>query len=182
MSRAYDALSGFFRRFFYVPFSNGDYPKKEKSRWEELCTMQHKLAKEDFIQSCEEYCDKHNIGTLTDEVLSKCFVIPEKGVMVESMKKYRETYYPMLNTTFFDSNAQNLLGKFFCNNGRVAFIYRDGRTIVTRGYWIKSVLEAAGYKEENIFVPFSNSETIVDLFWRSQWERVCRMYKTEYKR
>ena len=65
------------------------------------------------------------------------------------------------------------IGHYCTNNGRVVFVYRDGHTYVTRGYWIKRELDKAGYKESSLFVPFSNGEQITDSFLAREWERIC---------
>lgn len=173
--RAYQVLreEGFLERYFYVPFSNWDYPKEEKKRWEELRAMQKELMKKDFAQDCIEYCDEHYIGALDDDVLARCFVMPAKGVEVKHIH-YATTYYPVINHTSFDCTVPDRLGSFCCNNGKVVFVYRDGTTRVAKGYRIVGSLRSAGYKEGSIFVPFSNGEQIVDLTQRAAWERITK--------
>lgn len=166
--RAFEALKGFSQKYFYVPFSNGDYPKSEKERWEEL---KKNVKEEEFTQKCNEYSDKHGIRVLDEEVLSRCFVMPEAGVRVKN-QHFEDTYYPILNRTCFDSYASERLGTFCRNNGRVVFVYRDGHTMVTKGYWIIDELRAAGYREIGIFVPFSNGEQILDPILKECWDLI----------
>lgn len=45
---------------------------------------------------------------------------------------------------------------------KILYLTVCGKTYVTKGYEIMSELRAAGYKEDSLFVPFSNSEEIVD--------------------
>lgn len=162
----------FSKKDFFIPFSNGDYPKEEKQRWENLRAMQRKIRKEEFILDCNKYCDKHHIGVLDDRILSKCLTMPNTGVKVKHMY-YETVHYPVINQTFFDCTVPNHIGKFCTNNGRVVFVYRDGTTRVTRGYWILDALREAGYKEDGIFVPFSNGEEILDNALRRRWEEIC---------
>lgn len=175
--RAYKALreAGFTEGYFFVPFSNWDYPKekKDKKRWEELRSMQVKLQKEYFAQDCIKYCDEYNIDALDDETLSRCFVIPEGGVEVKH-PHYATKTYPAINQTCFDTTIPGRIGRFATNNGRVVFTYRDGTTRVTRGYWILKLLRAAGYKEASMYVPFSNGEQIVDYDLRTAWEKISK--------
>ena len=173
--RAYRVLreEGFQEKYFFVPFSNWDYPKEAQSRWEQLRATQKKLMEEDFRQDCIKYCDEHYIGELDEDTLTKCFVMPKEGVEVKHVH-YQTTYYPTINQTCFDSTIPSRIGRYCANNGRVAFTYRDGTTRVARGYWILDLLRAAGYKEGDLFVPFSNGEQIVDPEQRSAWEKVSK--------
>lgn len=58
------------------------------------------------------------------------------------------------------------------NNGKVIFVYIDGKTYVTKGYKIIDELREAGYKEGELFVPFSNGEAIVDPFLKKKWDDI----------
>lgn len=169
--KAYDVLASFKQSYFYVPFSNGDYPKNERTKWMQLRTMQNDLYKEDFIQDCNKYCEEQNIGSLDNGILARCFVIPETGVKVKHLY-FEDTYYPMINSLSFDCTAVDYIGRFCTNNGRVVFVYRDGSTRVTKGYWILDYLISAGYKEGNLFVPFSNGEQILDPCLREKWDAI----------
>ena len=168
--RAYTALSGFSQKHFYVPFSNGDYPKSELNRWNQLRAMRKREAKECFIQDCMDYCNKHGINKLDENTLAGCFELPDSGVHVKH-GYYEDCIYPLFEGKFFDScHLQENLGTFSTNNGRVVFIYRDGRTFVAKGYKILKELRDAGYHEGGLFVPFSNGEMILDYSLRAAWE------------
>lgn len=173
-TRAYEILEteGFSKKDFYVPFSNGDYPKEEKNRWENLRAMQRSFREEEFILDCNAYCDEHYIGVLDDEVLSKCLIMPKEGIKIKH-PYYESVYYPAINQQFFDCTVPEKLGRFCTNNGRVVFVYRDGTTRVTRGYWILDALREAGYREAGLFVPFSNGEEILEPAYRIRWEEIC---------
>ncbi len=153
---------------FYVPFSNGDYPEAEKFRWDSLREMARKEYKEEFIAHCARWCDEHGFGELPKEVLSKCFEMPEKGVRVKHFS-YENTYYPIINNDCLDCVGSEKIGSFCTNNGKVVFVYRNGKTYVAKGYKIVEDLIEAGYLEKGLFVPFSNGETIVDPVLANQW-------------
>ena len=170
-----DALNaaGFISANFYVPFSNWDYPKFEKEKWEALQNKANEARKQAFIYDCNEYCDKHGIGEISDETLKNCFQMPAEGVAVKHIY-FDNTYYPQLNTTCLDYVAIEKLGKFCGNNGRVVFVYRDGKTYVTKGYRIMEELRMAGYEEAGLFVPFSNGETIQDPILKARWDEITK--------
>lgn len=56
--------------YFYVPFSNGDYPQSEKLKWYSLRRIVIQCQAEDFAEDCNAYCDSHHIGTISDDTLS----------------------------------------------------------------------------------------------------------------
>ena len=161
----------FTRKEFYVPFSNWDYPKAEAEKWQFLKEEARQSYKEDFAEDCAKYCDEHGIGTLSKEILENCFVMPDNGVRVRHIG-YEDMYYPVIQNYCLDSVAIGKLGKFCTNNGKVVFIYRDGKTYVTRGYRMLETLRKAGYKETGIFVPFSNGEQIQDPALKARWEAI----------
>ena len=165
--------AGFISASFYVPFSNWDYPKFEKVKWDALQNKANEARKLDFISDCNDYCDKHGIGAISEESLKNCFQMPENGVAVTHLY-FDNTYYPQLNTTCLDCVAIDKLGKFCGNNGRVVFVYRDGKTYVTKGYRIMHELRAAGYQEAGLFVPFSNGETIQDPVLKARWDAITK--------
>ena len=68
--------------------------------------------------------------------------------------------------------SRNVLGYYSMNNGRTVFIYRDGHTYVTKGYWVIDKLKKAGYQRGSLFVPFSNGEQIVDPLLAAKWESI----------
>ena len=164
---------GFSKEYFYVPFSNGDYPKFEQSKWNSLLENARKSYLEDFTNDCISYCDKNHIGTITEETLNNCFEMPTTGVKVKH-HHFEDCYYPIINTTCFDVTTINKLGHFCTNNGKVVFVYRNGKTYVAKGYKILNELRNAGYKETGIFVPFSNGEQIQDPVLKARWENITK--------
>ena len=164
---------GFREERFYVPFSNGDYPQSEQVKWNSLREKAHQSYAEDFVEDCVSYCDEHHIGTLSDETLRNCFEMPATGVRVQRYN-FENCYYPIINSTYFDSTTLNSIGRFCANNGKVVFVYRDGKTYVAKGYKILSELRAAGYIESGLFVPFSNGEQILDSVLKARWESITK--------
>lgn len=152
----------------YVPFSNGDYPVLEKAKWDNLRKFQVEQRKVDFVNDCNAFCDKNEIGTIDEKYFDKCFEMPETGVPVKH-PCWEETYYPAITGSFLDCVAVDKLGKYTYNNGTIAFVYRDGKTYVTRDYNVLGALRAAGYKEGSLFVPFSNGETIAHVGLGARW-------------
>ena len=66
------------------------------------------------------------------------------------------------------------IGKYCKNNGKVVFVYQNGKTYVTKGYKIIDELKAAGYEEESACVPFSRGEVIRDPELRARWESIIK--------
>lgn len=163
--------AGFCEKYFYVPFSNGDYPKSEQIKWESLREKARQSYAGDFVEDCISYCDEHHIGTISDETLRNCFEMPSTGVKVKRLY-FEDCYYPIINSTCFDCIAADCIGRFCTNNGKVVFVYRNGKTYVAKGYKILKELRAAGYTESGLFVPFSNGEQIQDDVLNARWESI----------
>lgn len=165
--------AGFCKESFPVPFSNGEYPKSEKTKWDSLCTKARLARSEDFAQDCVSYCDDHNIGTIRGETLQNCFEMPIAGVKV-NWHNVEQCLYPIISFLCLDYHAAEYIGHFCTNNGKVVFVYRNGKTYVTKGYKILDELREAGYVESSLFVPFSNGERILDDNLRERWESITK--------
>lgn len=165
--------AGYSEKHFYVPFSNGDYPKSEQFKWNSLREKALQSYEEDFVEDCASYCDKHHIGTISDETLQNCFEMPATGVVVKH-HHFEDCYYPIIKSDCFDCIAADRIGHFCANNGRVVFVYRNGKTYVAKGYKILNELRAAGYTELGLFVPFSNGEQIQDYDLKVRWESITK--------
>ena len=165
--------AGFCEKHFYVPFSTWDYPKSEQFKWYSLREKASRSYAEDFVEDCVSYCDEHHIGTISDETLQNCFEMPSSGVKVKH-HYFEDCYYPIITSTCLDCTAINNIGHFCTNNGKVLFVYRDGKTYVTKGYDILEELRAAGYSESGLFVPFSNGEQILDFALKTRWESITK--------
>lgn len=165
--------AGLERKSFYVPFSSWDYPKDEKEKWHRLRKEAAESYHRDYEEDSAKWCDEHGIGTLSDETMARCFRMPRNGVPVKHLY-FENTYYPACNEGFVDCTVIDRLGCYCANNGKVAFVYHDGHTYVTKGYWILSELRQAGYKEHSLFVPFSNGEQITDPYLAAEWEKISK--------
>lgn len=167
--------SAFKESTFYVPFSNGDFPKQEHLRWKILKSKAQEEHHKEFRNNCIRYCEKHHIGgELPQKVLNNCFEMPKEGIDVQHVY-FEDHYFPIIKYEFLDGTAAEKLGKYCCNNGRVVFVYHDGKTYVAKGYAIVQLLKSAGYQESGLFVPFSNGETIKDTFINAQWETLPKV-------
>ncbi len=165
--------SGLVEKYFYVPFSSGDYPKYEKAKWQRLRELASESYYRDYESDSAKWCDDHGIGKLSEETMEHCFKIPRTGVPVKHLY-FKNTHYPACNEHCVDCTVINKLGLYCTNNGKVVFVYRDGHTYVTKGYWILDELRRAGYRESGLFVPFSNGEHITDSYLAAQWEKISR--------
>lgn len=168
--------AGFCEKFFYVPFSNGDYPKSEKSKWNSLLEKANQSNKEAFnkafTQGCISYCDDHNIGKISDTALKSCFEIPVTGVKVKLSNFEDYCYYPIVDTTSFDLSVVDYIGHYCAKDKNVIFVYRDGKTYVAKDHKIIQLLESAGFTPSCMFVPFSNGEQIIDPTLKAHWESI----------
>ena len=165
--------SGLVEKYFYVPFSNGDCPKYEKVRWDYLRNLAHESYYRDYETDSAKWCDEHGIGKLSEEILERCFRIPRSGVPIRH-HSYEDTVRPATNEFFVDCTVVDKLGRFCTNNGKVVFVYHDGHTYATKGYWILDELRQAGYMESGLFVPFSNGEQIIDPYLAFKWEQISK--------
>ena len=165
--------NGFTSDYFFVPFSNWDYPKAEKDRWEQLRMKARESYEEDFVSDCNRFCDEHGFGKISEGTLQRCFKMPSTGVRVKHLY-YEDCYYPIINNLCLDCIGVERIGHYCSNNGRVVFVYRDGGTYVAKGYRILEDLRSAGYKEMRMFVPFSNGEQIQDPVLRTRWEALSK--------
>ena len=163
--------AGFRNGYFYVPFSNGDMPYHRTSEWQELCNEATRLARKQFERDSEVWCDEHHIGSIDEHLLESCLKVPHGGIPVEDGGVY-STYYPRLNETCLDLVAISCLGSYSYNAGRVAFIYRDGHTYLSKNPSVMDVLEEAGYRRGNFLVPLSGSEKITDAYLGHLWNNI----------
>jgi len=164
---------GFKERCFYVPFSNWDYPVREKARWEVLREAARKSYDEDFMEDCISYCDEHGIGAIPEDILANCFEMPYSGVPVKH-PYFERRDYPVISSLCFDCTVPDRIARYNTNNGRVVFVYRNGHTYIAKGYSILAYLREAGFKRADYYVPLSNGEKITDPDLMSRWESVTK--------
>lgn len=163
--------AGFAEDYFYVPFSNWDFPKFEEKKWEHLKKEAEAARNRDYENDCIDWCNEHGVGRLNDTVLWNCFKMPRTGVPVKHLY-FEDTYYPLNTETILDWSAISRLGRFAANNGIIVFVNRDGHTYVAKGYGIIDDLLSAGFRPSSLFVPFSNGEQIRDHDLAARWAAV----------
>ena len=168
--------SGFKEAYFSVICSNLDQPADPfmRARWHTLQTWNREIREYEFIRECEQYCDEHYIESISEKLLARyCMAMPSTGISVKYLFQEKPSrHYPAIISTFLDSNDKNKLGKYCYNNGTLVFVHRDGKTYVTKAYWLIDILTKCGYKEGNLFVPFSNGEKILEDKYHQQWEKI----------
>lgn len=160
---------GYRRAKFYVPFSNGDYPKKEVLKWAELKENMITYAIDDFVEDCIDYSKEQNIKYLSAKTLKYCIQIPFVGLPV-SDKKGQKCFYPIINIGDAKSKIYEYIGRYYMKNNVVVFVYCNGRTYVTKGKEIIKELQASGYQEKEMAVPLSEGEVIQIKTIQKQWE------------
>lgn len=163
--------AGFRNGSFYVPFSNGEHPYNRRAEWESLLLSAGVAMLKDFEEDAKAWCDEHKIGSIDENLLESCLRIPRSGIPVEDGGVY-STYYPRLNETCIDIVAISCLGSYSYNAGRVAFVYRDGHTYLSKDPAIMNALEKAGYRRDDFLVPLSGSEKITDAYLRHLWDNI----------
>lgn len=156
----------------YVPFSQGDYPLRDKKHWNKLKSVAKKQNRLDFIEDCIKYSDIQEYGILEEEHLKKCFEIPKEGIKVKRVLS-GTTYYPLLQS--FDCSVDRKLGHYCINKAVCVFVYRNGKTYVTCNEKVISALKEAGYLEGDLFVPFSNEEKMQNAYYQNMWEQIKKM-------
>ncbi len=164
---------GFSRKSMYVPFSNGDYPVKGKEYWEQLKKEADEERERELIKDCENFSDSHGFLPIDEKFFESCIEIPEKGIAVRHWNWGEDTYYPQVQG-YFDVWAASKIGCYDINNGTCIFVYRNGKTYVTRNYETMKALWAAGYVRKSFFVPFSNGEEILDPEYAQKWASLCQ--------
>ena len=156
---------------FYVPFSNGDYPKINYLKWFTLMEKANDVRRREFNEECMKWCKTQGIDELAEVVMKRTFKIPVMGMEVSDIRSTKK-FYPELNGSL-DCTAIDKLGHYNTNNGIVVFVYCDGETYIARASReIMDALNLAGYKKSEMYVPMSNNETIDDRKLQSQWEDV----------
>lgn len=163
----------FSEKYFYVPFSNGDFPKREQFFWEGLKVRATESYHQEFLAECAKYCAKSGIGTPSESVFMNALEIPKEGMRIRHVFGSEDRVFPTItNDMLLSSYDAEKLGTYCTNNGRVVFVTSEARTFVTKGYRILVDLQRAGYKEASIFVPLSNGEEILDPVLAARWEQI----------
>ncbi|MBP3255359.1 MAG: hypothetical protein J6M60_02570 [Clostridia bacterium] len=164
---------GFERKAMYVPFSNDEYPIGEKKKWDSLIKLSELERAERFTSECKKYSDKHGYGKIADDLINNhCLEIPATGVHVIKFQN-SDVYYPEITGSTFSNSAANTIGKYCIEKGICSFVYRNGKTYVTKNSDVISALQAAGYMLGNLHVPFANGEIITDTKEADIWKRIA---------
>ncbi len=140
-------------------------------RFDELVQKNQNAQDEKFSRACESYCDKHGFGRLGHKTLENCLVIPRFGIWVDH-PFFTDKYSPLIDSDSPGVAVKSLIGTYCYNKGVTIFVYRDGRTYVTKGKTIIDELVDAGYQEAGLYVPFCNGEVIRDSFMRAFWDSI----------
>lgn len=154
----------------YIPFSEGDYPLERREKWNALLEEALKQRSEEFIYECIEWCDVHKIGALNECLLEKCFEIPKEGLSVDFENSISK-FYPISFENWADFMKK--LGHYNSQSGTHIFVYRNGKTYVTRSYEVVIALRKANYNTNyNMEVPPLNDVIILDKNYAQMWEKV----------
>lgn len=176
MSRVIKILveNGFEQKYMVVPFSRSNYPIEAKDQWEELIMMAHESQLNEFSTDCNKFCDEHEFGAIDETLFQMCFEMPSYGVRVKNSCGEYIYYYPAIIRSYLDYTAVEKLGKYGTKNGITAFVYRDGKTYVTRSQKVLEAIIKADYIEEkDLVVPFANGEEIHNQGYANLWKKIC---------
>ena len=162
----------------YVPFSNGDVPAEEnlRAKWQLLREAANLWWYRQDERDCLTWCERQGITPVDDEFLAKFFRIPDEGVEVAYTREHHNRYIHPLAWGGVHGGTIFVLGRYAHNNGTTVFVGTDGHTYVGKGWHkIINVLKEHGFKEGDLFVPFSNGEYIMDGLYRAMWENLPRI-------
>lgn len=163
--------NGFSEKGFYVPFSNWDYPVEKKNEWEKLKEEAKVLAKQDFKKDCITLAESKGVQELNSEFWEKCMKIPYSGLEVKH-PYYENVIYPAIQGYVLDCVSSQKIGTYCINNGTCVFVNTQGDTYVTRDLQVIDKLIESGYKRNDLYVPLSNGETIVNRHFAEKWRRI----------
>ena len=162
----------FKREYFFVPFSNWDYPKNELQVWKKLLYGADQERKLEFEEDCQDLCKK-DISVLPEDVMKETILIPLEGFMVERLGVV-ERVSPITRYGVLDCTTAEFLGNYACNNGVVTFVTPRGKQYIGRGYGLIKTLQEYGYVEKQFYVPMSNGEHFQSSYIQNEWENLKR--------
>ncbi len=157
---------------FYVPFSNWDYPVKEKRQWDELLELSKEIRRLEFINDCQEIAESKGVKEISEKDFYKCFKLPYSGIEVSHPMRGKNYTYPAIQGYFLDSYDAKKIGTYCINNGVCVFINTTGDTFVTKSKEVLSHLIECGYESGELYVPLSNGEAIVNRHFAEKWRRI----------
>ena len=155
------ATEGYKEFAMFVPFSNGEYPKENKSVWHDIRETCKDLSWFIVREHAKDIARKRNVGPLPEQILLKAKEIPYYGVEVKH-SYYETTIEPNISSCFITDDAARLIGTYCTNNGTFVIQSNDGKTYTVKHFdGIYELLSNAGYTYEYQFVPFSNGEVAI---------------------
>ena len=163
--------AGFTEESFYVPCSNGDIPKYHADKWRRLRANARELYESNFARECAEYCDQHHIKEIRDRTLLNCLQVPDSGMRIR-VSGIESTYFPILQSSILTEYEKKKLGRYAISKNLVAFVYRDGKTYLAKGWWIVTELNLAGFQStKEFYIPSSlNDDEILEPSLRAKFE------------
>ena len=160
----------YFEEEFKVFFGDGSFPREEQQYWFNLLAEAMEENRKEFMTESKRWCEKHDINPLPSEILDRCMLVPDTGIEFQNVN-YTGIIMPVINMDKPNEKQLSKLGTFNCNNGSLCFVYIDGRTFIAhRSKEIVSALEEAGFKRDDLYVPMSNGERMVEPRNQRQWE------------
>ncbi|MBR2708945.1 hypothetical protein IKE98_01275 [Candidatus Saccharibacteria bacterium] len=157
---------------FEVPFADGSFPADplKMEKWMRLKHSASGANHRDYERDCSDWCDKRGIGTLNDDLKSRCIKVPRSGIPVSHLGvEWR--IYPLCNERRADSKVLLRLGKYCSRDGKIIFVSREGYTYISKYCSLASDLERLGYKKDDLPVPLINGEIITDPKLARKWGR-----------
>ena len=148
---------------FDVPFSNGEEPIGLGFFWRGLVRKAHEAQSFYYEKDALQYSDKCGYCQLDNDILDKCYRIPNSGVEITTATGEKKMAYPIGGREeLLDSYTKIKMGHYCESASLVTFVYRDGHTYVTPGDWIIPYLENAGYKSGTMKLPIHEGDRITD--------------------
>lgn len=155
------ASEGYKEFAMFVPFSNGEYPKANKSTWHDIREMCKDLSWLIVRERAKSIAKKRKVGPVPKQILLRAKEIPYYGVDVKH-PYYETTIEPNIHSCFITDEAAKLIGTYCTNNGTFVIQSDDGKTYTVKHFdGIYELLSNAGYTYEYQFVPFSNGEVAI---------------------
>lgn len=136
----------------------------------EIAEMKRKLLNT-FQKECLEYCKEHNIQSLDRTITNESLQIPREGIKIRKIRVER-LIKPVINSYYFDDACAEMLGTYSTDGKATVFITDSGKTYVTIQKGLIAKLEAAGYTEKDMYIPFSDGEEILDPKIKEKWEKI----------
>jgi len=167
----------------YVPLSNGEeiIDSNIDEQWKKICmdAREKSLARiaEERKERFNEIAEERSIGSLDEDVYRLSFQIPDEGIETIWFGEKHEVTMP-LN----EWELEHAIGTYCQNNNKLVFVNEKGKTFVTPfASEIAATLRKAGYKERNMYVPFSNGDIPSDEYAALKWKQLCAIARKEYE-